>query len=369
MDTIIDPTIPPAVHEHADPNHANAQAAMTAAASRIPGDTVNKATADLPDNQRSAIRRLHALYTEENLSLDELAKMVRLSTATISLVFRGKYNAKLDDICQVIDEFFILKERRAGSKKLPFIATSLSEKIGNVCAAANEFQKIAFIFGDYQIGKSEALLEYQRTHNHGNTIYVSMPTGGALCNLIVEMGEALRISATICEKVLRRRIMSAIDDRMLLIIDEAHRAIPDSSNARGTSKIQSIEFIREIYDKCRCGVVICATNVFRDEMDHGAMSKLLGQSKRRRLCALQLPNRVPREDLDRFAAAYGLPPSAGKYRDLEKRIIEDEALGFWLTLLRMAGKIAGQRKQKLTWDHVSEAHAGLLDLETMGDKR
>lgn len=41
-----------------------------------------------------------------------------------------------------------------------------------------------------------------------------------------------------------------------------------------------------------------------------------------------------------------------------------EALGMWLTLLRMAGKIAAQRKAKLEWAHVLSAHAGLVQLES-----
>ena len=58
-----------------------------------------------------------------------------------------------------------------------------------------------------------------------------------------------------------------------------------------------------------------------------------------------------------------MPPSEGQARLLEKAMVENEALGMWLTLLRMASKIASQRKVKLQWAHVLSAHAGLKALE------
>lgn len=340
---------------------SNAVAAMNAAHNRIPGDVVNKATAELPDNQRSAIRRLHAYYAENELSMDETAKLINKTGAVVSLIFRGKYDAGLSSVVKEIEDFFELLDKRAQGRKLEFIKTDLTEKIWRVCDAAVEFQKIAFIFGDMQIGKTEALKAYQLAHNHGSTIYVSVPTGGALLNFLTVLARKLRISENLSITKLRERIISAFDDRMLLIVDEAHRCIRDSGNS--TMPIQTIEFIREIFDEKACGVVICATNVFRDAMDSGPVEKILRQTKRRRLCALQLPNTPTRDDLNTFAAGYGLKPSFGLARDLEQKMVAAEALGMWLTLLRMGAKIAVQRKETFKWEHVLMADAGLKQLE------
>ena len=37
----------------------------------------------------------------------------------------------------------------------------------------------------------------------------------------------------------------------------------------------------------------------------------------------------------------------------------------WLTMLRMAAKIAVKRKEKMTWNHVELAEAGLRELESV----
>jgi DNA transposition AAA+ family ATPase len=212
-----------------------------------------------------------------------------------------------------------------------------------------------------QIGKTSALKAYQEKHNHGSTIYVSMPTGGALANFLIVMARKLKIGENLSVTRLRERIISAFDDRMLLIVDEAHRCIKDHSQS--TRPVQTIEFIREIFDEKECGVVLCATNVFREAMEAGPVEKILRQIKRRRLCALQLPNVPTQADLNSFAAAYHLPTSSDEARKLERDMIENEALGMWLTLLRMGAKVAAERRQKMVWNHVLIAYAGLKKLE------
>lgn len=328
---------------------------------RIPGDIVNKATAELPDNQRSAIRRLHAYYVENGLSIEETARLIRMSGTSLSLILRGKYPADLANVVSKIDGFFALQDKRSQGRKIEFIPTALTKRIWSVCDAALEFQRIAFVIGDGQIGKTESLEAYQRAHNYGSTIYVSVPTGGALTDFLIVFAEKLRISTTLRYADLRRRCIEAFDSRMLLIVDEASRCVPQSHFV--DRRIQTIEFIRELFDERKCGVVICATRAFQDAMEKGAVAKLLEQTKRRRLCSLQLPSRPTREDLNTFSHAHGLPPSSGKARELEDQMVSAEALGMWLTLLRMASKVATQRKQKLEWAHVLSAHAGLEALE------
>lgn len=339
--------------------HANAISAMHRKMV-IPGDVVNRATQELPDDQRSAIRGMHAYAVENNLSNAEVGKLLKVTDAVISLVFRGKYGASVANIASEMKRFLALMEKRNQGRKLAFIKTKLWEKMETVCDTAREFQKIAFFFGDSQVGKSECLKYYRETHNHGSTIYVEVPTGGGLIHFLTKLAEALRIQTQMREMDLRRRIFSAFDDRMLLIVDEAHRAIPGRYVQR--TALKTIEFVRELFNERQCGVVFCATNVFRDEMEQGEVSLIMKQTRRRRLCAMQLPDKPSREDLNIFAKAYGLPPSAGAARTLEAKVIEEEALGMWLTLLRMAAVLAAKREMK--WDHVHAAYQGLREMET-----
>ena len=103
---------------------------------RIPGDVVFKATADLPDWQRSAIRGFHAYAVEHDLSNRELAKLIKFGDAAIGTVFRGKYGAKVDGIAKAMKDFIDLEGKRKESRKLPFIVTKLATKMWDVCDLA-----------------------------------------------------------------------------------------------------------------------------------------------------------------------------------------------------------------------------------------
>lgn len=328
--------------------------------SQAAGDIVNKATADLPDDQRSAIRWLHNHACDLGLTQEATGKLIGYSGAAISQLFSGKYSP-VEPIVAAINSFQKLWIDRQQGKGIPFIETSMSRKIFNVCHAARNFQRIGLIYGDTQIGKTVALMEYARLFNHGSTIYVQVPTGGSLGNFLVALGRRLRLSPSLNDRDLKRRIIEAFDDRMVLIVDEAHRAISPSVTRGG---ILTLEYIRELFDATQCGLVLCATNVFRRALEEeGPAQELLKQTHRRRFCQLQLPDRPGRRDLDAFSAAFGLEPSTGDARKLEDRIIADDALGMWLMLLRMAREMAVKRKQTLEWKHVLQAHIGRLKME------
>jgi len=127
--------------------------------------------------------------------------------------------------------------------------------------------------------------------------------------------------------------------------------------------MKSIEFVMELYNERQCGVVFVANNYFQDQMEDGENSEVLKRMRRRRIWARTLKNTTTREDLNTFAKAYGLPPSAEITRDLETRIIQEEEIGMWLVLLQQAAALASERKQKMKWDHVHLACAAFYEIE------
>jgi DNA transposition AAA+ family ATPase len=326
---------------------------------RIPGDAVNRATSDLQDDQRSAIRWLHAHCAEHDLSLDDAGKLIRYDPSTVYRLMHGKYEGNLDNVCREIQSARRLIEERHKGRRIGFIVTALARKIWRVCDAALEFQRIAFIIGESQIGKTAAVLKYRDDHNHGSTVYVRVATGGGIAYLLADLAVALRFSPQQKEKELRRRVIDSFDDRMLLIVDEVHQCVISS---RGQS-VRTVEFIRELHDATACGVVLCGTQIFDREIETGRFAGILKQTNRRRLVKLRLPDLPSRKDLDTFAAAYDLPPAEDADLALQSAVLRDEALGMWLCLLRMAAKLASRDAKKLTWAHVHRAWAGLRSLE------
>lgn len=328
----------------------------------IPGDTVNKSTSELPDKQRSAIRWLHSHALDQGWSLEEAAKNIHKASNTLYQVFTGSHKAGKESIVSEIERLRATVIARAGTNALHFIETALTRRIWQVCDNCLIYQRIAFIFGDSQIGKTTALEEYQRTHNHGSTIYLRMPAAGKFGDFLRALAVKLRISNRLTSGDLKTRIKAAFDDRMILIIDEAHQAMRQNRSGR-TYSTEPYEFLREIHDERKCGLVISATNVFRDEITDGHNAGILSQLSRRRLVALQLPNEPTREDLNTFSSAYGLDQPTGEALELQKTVIKEQALGVWLMLLRMTAGRCHKKSLDMDWVQVIKSYEMLKKLE------
>lgn len=283
---------------------------------RIPGDVVNRATKDLDDGERSELRWLHMYGHENNLSLDDLASMIKkpsgqpYSAASLYQALTGRRSAadvSLAPLCEAIGKLRRIVTEQATVTRIPYVHTNLAKRVWQVCETARTFQTPVFIFGESQIGKTTALEEYARKHNHGGTIYVRMPTRGTLGEFLRWTALALRISPQQkSEWFLKQRIISAFDPRMVLIVDEAHQALLFSWGRGGAA---TLEFVREIHDRSKCGVVIAATLAFDEQMQAGVHSRMLRQLGLRRLTTYRMPHRPTRSNLDDFSGAYGLKPA------------------------------------------------------------
>lgn len=353
-----------------DNKHENATLAMQAMRYRIPGDVVNKATAALDDEERSALRWLHSYAGERNYSLEEVASLLKQESGkpySKDSVYqaltgrRAESGASLTPFVAAVQRLRKIEEARSGANRAPFIETVLTKRIWKICETALNFQRIAFIYGASQIGKSTALEEYQRTHNHGETIYVRMPARGSMGEFTRWLAKSLRISQGLKEWQIKDRIFSAIDDRMLLIVDQCHECFRSANY--GERGIASLLFLMEIFDRCKCGIVLVGTTEFERGVMDSRFAGTLKQLTRRGLPKpLRLPDKPTADNLAEFAAAYGLPPATEKALSLQTDTIRDHDLGIWLTTMQAGQKIATKRKAPMTWDHVIAAHAAFLSI-------
>ena len=282
---------------------------------------------------------------------------MRCSDSSLSQLFSGKYPAALDNFVAEIEAFRKLTEQRSSVQQIGFIETELSRKIFRCCEGASIYQRIFFIFGVSQIGKTRALEQYAGRSQ--DVIYVRMPEGGNLGDFLYELALSLKISTEYNTAQLKRRIKAAFDDRMTLIVDEVHQCFMTKG---GASRLRSIEFIRELYDRSKCGVVLTGTNIFRDEIQNGRHKKMLEQLDLRSLGTIQLPDRPLDKDLQAFAAAYGLGKPTDRAAELQKKIIKENRLSRWLAILQAASRLAQKKGEVMEWTHVLTAHAGLESL-------
>lgn len=377
-------------HEHEpelDPaKTSNALLSMQAIKYRIPGDVVAKAVRDLPDEQRAALRWLDGYARQRNLDPDALSSLLKkdgktsecYSYSSVYAVLTGRRQEQGANIAPVVAAIERLRSQVEGQSRVTetgFVETRLSKAITARCQRALKRQKILFIFGDSQIGKTESLVHYQKEHNHGETIYVSAPIPASLMNFLEQLALSLGIPSQQRQADLRRRIIDSFDSKMLLIVDEAHEFL----NGRGQSGIQALAFIRELYNRSKCGIVLAMTNEGKREMLTGSYAVRLKQLWNRRIVPLQLPKSVPVDDLALFAAAHGLEPAPNKKMtvrtpfindlgeedtrdysanpyELQSKVTAEEGLGVWLTILQDAQDMAEEQHRAVSWQAVLKAY-------------
>lgn len=325
----------------------------------ISGDTVKKALAlkikssEINQAEADLIWWFYCFSRTEDFTLTSAAAEIGKDSTTLYRIWTGTYNAKYENICRDIKRYKRLAEERQKRGKLDFVETSIWRAIDRVCYAALISQTVAIIYGDPQIGKTSALIEYARRNDHGQTKYMRMPASAGVQLFMKVLAKACFVSPQSSFEGVRERVLNAIDNKTLIIIDEIHQGF--LSYQKG-SQIKVLEVIREIYDRTHCGMVLCGTNVFKQEIQEGKLAQMLEQLRRRGTIKLQLPKRPPKADLDKIAKHFGLgPPEDLAYATI-KDMLYTSGLGMYIQFLHAGATMAAKQGQKMTWEHFIQAH-------------
>lgn len=340
----------------------------------ISGDVIARAVADLPDREREAIKWLAGYCTAKNVSHKEVASSLKKKDGeayhpdSLYQAFTGRREAgQLTPLVEAIEAFRKQVEENTVRLETEFIEHTWTRKIDVYCDKARHRRKIGLVYGESQIGKTTTLMVYKERHNHGETIYVRMPTRASLCGLMVELALVLNVPTSLKGVQLHRAIINCFDERMLLIVDEAHEG-----------SVAALNFCREIHDRRKCGVVFAGTNVLRQTLSSGADARNFRQLLLRGLPPLLLPAQLGARDLAEFARAYDLGPAgedevgarlnfvddSGKERTstvtiapakLQEQVIGRDGLGRWCAILQEARELAKEKRRPITWGGVIAA--------------
>jgi DNA transposition AAA+ family ATPase len=327
---------------------------------RIPAYKVIDATKALDEDSARAIRWLHSHYYDTGLGLAAVGEAVGYDGSTVSRVFHGRYEGDVAQVVRSILRFRALLEERQSVKRAPFVETALYREIEECCQMALTYQRIVFLYGESQVGKTTCLKHYAQEHNHGETVFLEMPVGGSLSHFLEVLAPKLRMSRQ-REGALEVNIMRSLGPNNLLIVDEVSRAM--QARAYGGRALKTMDFLRALHDNTGCGLVLCGTNVFRDQMADKTLEKFLNQLNRRCLLRRQLPDQPSKADLNAFARHFGLEPASGEAFALQKQVIGDHGLGVCLTTLTAAARKAQKKQDAMTWEHVLKAHAFFRRME------
>ena len=331
----------------------------------IPGDTVLQAlnrlvtAGEIDATQKDLIWWFFGHARDRKMTLADAGAAIDRDASTVHRLWNGRYGASYAGLCEQIARYRKIAQEREKRRDIGFVETSTWRKIAAVCRSALYDHMPAYIYGASQIGKTASLLEYQRRNNHGQTRYVRMPAAPTLALVIHYLAEACHISSRHRQLDLRRRIMDALDDRTLLIVDEFHQAMIGVSDLAAR---KCVEFVREVYDRTRCGIVICGTRVLQDELEKGRQALIWEQFRRRGLIELRLPDAPPRADILKVAAAFGLPEPDAAVGEAIREMLQTSGMGRYIGYLQFAHGLAASQKKPLSWDHFAQAYRSVRAL-------
>ena len=344
-------------------------------------DVVMAATASLPTTQRDTIRWLHRHAAACRLTpaavADRLLKPdgTAYSGDSVYQLMTGKRmeeNANLDLICKAIQAFRTDANATQAHSITGFIETPTTRRIAQICDYCFRKKRVGFIFGPSQIGKTEAINDYRTKNNHGQTVIRRVPTYGYFTEFIDDLCGEFRIPTHIRVSEKKRRLMRCFDSTMLLIIDEVQQFFMRRRSS--DLSLAGIEFVREIHDRTKCGLVLVGMTSAKDAITEYPVLKQLWL-RRSPSQVITLNDRVPDDDLEKFAAAFNLDPAPKEhsgasatisnldgtkrklsYKNTPYRLQSDitlrDGLGAWLKLLDDSRELAEARKETLTWTHV-----------------
>lgn len=367
----------------------------------IGANTVTQATEHLSEEERLLIRWLHVYARDQDWEWEDVVKAVGYSSTTWYRIWTDKYRypkwdtkvgkdgvkvrtpqaragdrMPVSEHCAEIRRFKKLVEQREAVARAGFVETSVWKRVEWVCQRSFVRQRIGFVYGESQIGKTTCLEEYARRNNSGQTTYVELPPAAGVQLMTRAIARALHVSSNTCYEHLIQDVLDALDESKLLIVDEVHRVF---TTYQKTSVMRCLDVLRYIHDKTKCGLVLCGTNVFRDQLKQGEFFQYLKQLRRRGLNEVQLPSSPPREDLDLMARKFGLDPDKHGTFDIEQRepgvkgkpevrkvqylsedimqhLAKTDGFGKFVIRLQDAVELARKRDEKPSWFHFVRAH-------------
>ena len=301
---------------------------------------------------------------------DLAAKMGAYDKNTIYQVFRGTYgvqgNGKYSswaNFIKAVRDFKSVEIEEMKKKRIGIIETEVKKTVFTACLAALNDGMTAFIYGASQIGKTTALMEFQRLNNHGRTVYLRMGSGWTRPRLVRELAARFGngVKATKCW-ALEDAIFGSLTRYNLLIIDEFHLAMETATDASAKA---IMEFIREIYDRTGCGLVMSATKVGLTGIESGKNMLLFDQLRRRGVVRVILPDVPPVRDINTIARSFDLPLPAGEILQHIKTLIKTRGLGVFIKYLQKSYAVSRKAKEELSWDSFRKVANGYLALSAM----
>lgn len=269
-----------------------------------------------------------------------------VSDKVVTALLDGTYRHDVNGMLARLRE---QKDRLAGvlvareDVDLYHIPTKLSERVWVACDAAKAAHLIINVCGKIQIGKSTAVRMYKQRFPE-TTVLMRMPTKPTVASVLQELAEVLRVPRSAkSNAALQRALRGKLGPQHLLIVDEAHLALDRQQGA------DALDMVRELYDRCGCGVVLVFTDIGARKFCNGPFSGQLAQLDKRGEWEV-LPGEPCAADVQAIWRGFGLPDPDSRVQAAIGAMCRAACFGTYVHRLKWAAAQARRQGVPLTWD-------------------
>src|SRR5581483_8938770 len=306
----------------------------------------------LPEHVVAELTWFHQHLLDNSLAWNEAAEALGYDRSTVFRVLKGTYEGNWNKVAAAIVSYRKLSERRGSIQKNEFVENSISRLIFAALDYALANNSITLIIGESRSGKTIGARMWGQLNNHGRAVYVTAPVIGGTKALARKISQRIGVNRNQNLPMLIESIYRAFNKNRILIVDEAHRLLPNDTRVVNPA---NIELLRDIHDETGCALALISTKRLPNGLERGAYQyeQLIGRIG---MPVLVKP-KIKRADIVPIIQQFVKRPTAELIDEMEKIANSPGRLGIMVETLKVASRIASKSKQTLDESHVRKAIA------------
>lgn len=280
---------------------------------------------------------------QPGMTKTKAAEELGISHKVLNALIEGNYTGNADNQLAKLEE---QRQRlsalvRVEGVDLNHIPTAMARRIWAAADAAKSAHLCVTVCGKSQIGKTTAVEKYKLMYPE-TTIFFRMPTRPTITTLVRELTEAAGLPKARNAWEGMTRLRAHLSPRHLIVADEVHLAL---TRRQG---VDALDVLRELFDRCKCGLLLIVTDIGAREMTKGPFAERLAQLERRGEWEI-LPETPTNKDVRAVWEAYGLPEPDAETQQQIGAMARSSCFGQYVHRLKLAASFAQQEGRTLTW--------------------
>jgi DNA transposition AAA+ family ATPase len=314
---------------------------------------------DLPEDAQEELLWFHQHLLDNRLDWDAAAEATGYDRSTIFRWLKGTYEGSWGNAVKAIKGYRRIAEQRGSIRANVIVRNHIAQMVGAGLDYALANNSITTIIGESRMGKTVSALLWRDANNHGTSVYVVAPPYGGTKLFLRRIAETVGANKNLAVTHLYETIARGFNRNRMLIIDEAHRLLP---NDRRSNPV-GLEILRDLHDTTHCALALISTQRFDDDLRRGAYQyeQVLGRIG----MPIRLPRTIVKDSWLPIVQQYVPRPSA-KLQAVCDQIANDLGrLGILVETLKVASRLANKAKVDIAEEHVFRAVA--LRRQMMGE--